>query len=338
MQKCKFFMESMRITQGYGYKADGSVDSTKYSHVGSYALDLGGNDKTTRDWAYAPCDVVVKRVYGDYHAVWFETLEPVLCADGQARNLVFLLLHINTVDLKELDIKVGKVFKQGERFYREGVAGKATGNHIHMEVGEAPFKPTGWYKSNYRDNAGAYVWVINNQLKPHDIFILGDDVKVLNDGGYNWKKESDTSNDLTNLVDNSKWEDVSDLQYKVISKNCEFFTEANVNTPVGYLSNGTVYEITQKSTEKIGGFDWVKIKMVDGEYYAVILDGRCVIVDTVNTEIEAYKVENTMLKQQLETLTARNKELEATLAVYMKMYTDVALKVNDIQELLKVVG
>ena len=300
MQKCKFFMKALRVSQGYGYKADGSVDHTNYSHVGSYALDLGGNDKATQDWAYAPCDVVVKRVYGDYHAVWFETLEPVLCADGQVRSLVFLLIHINTVDLKELDIKVGKVFKQGERFYREGVAGKATGNHIHVEVGEAPYKPTGWFKSNYRDNAGAYVWVINNQLKPHDIFMLGDDVKVLGDGGYNWRKEP---------VEDSKWESVEGKQYRVIAKNCEFFNEADVNTPVGYLPYETVYEITRKSVVKIGGYDWVKIKMVDGEYYAVILSNRCDVVDDKQQEIDSLK--------------AKNKQLEAELAVYKKMCSDI---------------
>lgn len=528
MQKCKFFMESMRITQGYGVKSDGSVDYSAYSHVGSYALDLGGNDKATRDWAYAPCDVVVKRVYGDYHAVWFETLEPVLCADGQVRSLVFLLLHINKVDFNELGIKVGKVFRQGERFYREGVAGRATGNHIHFEVGEAPFRPTGWTKSNYRDNAGAYVWVINNQLKPHDIFILGDDVKILSDGGYNWKRESDMSyyfyadvsryqgkidwekvkasciqgvflktvstnsafggiyidpyfeynyaeckrlgipvgayyytyaqtkevadkelakfkeavqgksfelplvvdvednlltplsadeltdlveyaletiqswkcyamvytylnysntelnmdrlskydlwlaayrydrpskpehniwqftssgtvngiegnvdlnyayknyphiiaknglNDLTNLVNISKWEAVEGMQYEVIAKNCEFFSEADVNYPVGYLPYDTVYEITRKSVVKINGFDWVKIKMVDGEYYAVILSNRCNIIDVIENK-----------QQQIDALKATNKQLEEELAVYRKMYTDIAVKVNDIQEMLK---
>ena len=527
MQKCKFFMERMRVTQGYGVKPDSSVDYSNYSHVGSYALDLGGKD-SARDWAYAPCDIVVKRVYGDYNAVWFETIEPVLCADGQVRSLVFLLLHINTVDLKELDIKVGKVFKQGERFYREGVAGRATGNHIHFEVGEAPFKPTGWYKSNYRDNTGANVWIINNQLKPHEIFILGNDVEILDGGGYNWKKENDMANylyldvsryqgkidwekvkadcvqgaflktvstnssfggiyidpyfeynyaeckrlgipvgvyyytyaqtkdvadkelakfkeavqgksfelplvvdvednllkplsadeltdlieyalntieswgcyamlytylnysntelnmtrlakydlwlaayrnerpskpehnlwqftssgsvngiegnvdmnyayknypnmianaglnNLTQLAGDSKWESVNGMQYEVISKNCEYFSEADVYTPVGYLPYGSTYEITQKSIVKIGGFDWVKIKMSDGEYYAVVLSDKCNIVDVVENK-----------QQQIDALKATNKQLEAELATYKKMYNDIATKVNDIQELLK---
>lgn len=187
MQKCKFPMETLRVTQGYGRYENGNVDYTSYSHTGSYALDLGGKD-LGQDWAYAPCDIVVKRVYGEYNAVWFETLEKVLCADGVARQLVFMLLHINDADRDALGITVGKVFRYGEKFYREGTAGQATGNHIHLEVGEAPFTPTGWVKTAVKDRTGAYIWKINNQLKPHEVFILGEDVQIANGGGYRWKR------------------------------------------------------------------------------------------------------------------------------------------------------
>ena len=194
MQKCKFFMEHMRVTQGYGRYENGNVDYTSYSHTGSYALDFGGRDME-KDWAFAPCDVVVKRVYGVYNAVWFETVAKVLCADGVARKLVFMLLHIDDEDLKRLGITEGKKFLQGEKFYREGSAG-AVGNHIHMEVGEAPFTPTGWQKTNIKDRTGAFVWKINSQLKPHQVFIVGKDVIVMNDGGCDWKKEDERDEEI----------------------------------------------------------------------------------------------------------------------------------------------
>lgn len=187
MQKCKFFMEYLRVTQGYGVYKSGSTDYTSYSHTGSYALDLGGRD-LGEDTAYAPCDIVVKRIYGNYNAVWFESLEKVICADGKERKLIFMLLHINQADLKKLGIEVGKVFKQGEAFYKEGSAG-AIGSHIHLEVGMAPMTGTGWRKTNIKDRTGSMVWKINNQLKPHEIFILGEDVICLDDGGYEWVKE-----------------------------------------------------------------------------------------------------------------------------------------------------
>lgn len=193
MQKCKFFMEHLRVTQAYGVYHDCTPDHTSYSHTGSFALDLGGRD-TGRDWAYAPCDIVVKRIYGKYNAVWFETLEEVMCADRVARHLVFLMLHIDTPILETLGIQVGKVFRQGERFYCEGTAG-ATGNHIHMEVGIAPYIPTGWSRTPLRDMSGNYVWKINKQLKPHEIFIVGDDVNIIDSGGYDWVRESDFDND-----------------------------------------------------------------------------------------------------------------------------------------------
>lgn len=199
MQKCKFFMEYMRVTQGYGRYEGGNVDYTSYSHTGSWALDFGGRDME-KDWAYAPCDIVVKRIYGNYNAVWFETLEKVLCADGQERQLVFMLLHIDDADLKTLGIAVGKIFRQGERFYREGSAG-AIGNHIHMEVGLAPFYPTGWQKTQIKDRTGALVWKINKQLKPDEIFILGSDVVVMNDGGYHWMQEDNRDVAIDSLKD-----------------------------------------------------------------------------------------------------------------------------------------
>ncbi|MBR5521121.1 MAG: hypothetical protein IKU54_03905 [Oscillospiraceae bacterium] len=197
MQKCKFFMEYMRVTQGYGKYENGNTDHTSYSHTGSWALDLGGRDME-KDWAYAPCDIEVKRIYGNYNAVWFETLDKVLCADGQERKLVFMLLHIDDDDLKALGITVGKVFRQGERFYREGSAG-AVGNHIHLEVGQAPFYPTGWYKTDVKDRRGQQVWKINKQLRPDDVFILGGDVIVMNDGGYDWMREDRRDDTIDSL-------------------------------------------------------------------------------------------------------------------------------------------
>ncbi len=202
MQKCRFFMEHMRVTQGYGRYENGNVDYTSYSHTGSYALDLGGKD-LGQDWAYAPCDVEVKRIYGEYNAVWFETVEKVKCADGQERKLVFMLLHINDGDMKALGMEVGKIYRQGERFYREGSAG-AVGNHIHVEVGEGPFYPTGWQKTNIKDRRGQTVWKINKQLKPHLVFTVGSDVIVMNDGGYDWVKEDDRDKAIRKLEEENR--------------------------------------------------------------------------------------------------------------------------------------
>lgn len=185
MQKCKFIMKYMRVTQGYGRNEAGAVDYTSYSHAGSYALDLGGRDAGA-DWAYAPCDVMVKKIDGQYNAVWFETLDKVMCADGKARNLVFMLRHIDSEDLLELGIKPDRIFRQGERFYREGSA-DTIGNHIHLEVGTGPFELRCRQKTSLKTAMGKTVFKIKNQLKPHDVFFVDEEVLMLDTGGYSWR-------------------------------------------------------------------------------------------------------------------------------------------------------
>lgn len=194
MQKFKFMMETLRITQGYGRNSDGSVNYSSFSHAGSYALDLGGESGATNSWMYAPCDIVVKRHYrglSGYNAVWFETINEVMCADGIARKLVLLCIHANDNVISELGIAVGKTFNQGDKFYREG-SGGGVNSHVHIEVGLAPFTEGGWYESDYIDNSnGKNVWIINNKLIPNEVFVVGDDVVISNDGGYSWTRESE---------------------------------------------------------------------------------------------------------------------------------------------------
>lgn len=175
MAKMYFPMDTLRVTQGYGV-AYGGVKANTYSHAGGYALDLGGADGGA-DWLYAPCDMVVRRTYGSYNAVWFESLEPI---DGVGSTVVMLCLHMNNADKEALGIKMGKVFKAGEKCYREGMSGKVTGTHVHLEIGKGPMKGTGW-----KENAQG-VWVINEPLVPSEVFVLKEGTKVLNDGGYKW--------------------------------------------------------------------------------------------------------------------------------------------------------
>ena len=179
MDKLYFPMKTLRVTQGYGVAYNG-VKANTYSHKGGYALDLGGADGGA-DWLYAPCDMVVRRTYGSYNAVWFESLEPI---EGVGGTVIMLCLHMNNADKEALGIKMGKVFKKGEKCYREGMSGNVTGTHVHMEIGKGPMKGTGW-KVN-----GDGVWVINDPLVPSEVFTLGADVNVVNGGGYAWKRET----------------------------------------------------------------------------------------------------------------------------------------------------
>lgn len=186
MEKMFFPMQTLRVTQGYGV-AYGGVKANTYSHAGGYALDLGGADGGA-DWLYAPCDMVVRRIYGSYNAVWFESLEDI---EGVGGTVIMLCLHMNNADREALGMRVGKVFKRGEKCYREGMSGKVTGTHVHLELGRGPMTGTGWAV-----NAQG-VWVINRPLVPSEVFTLGTDVKVVNTGGYAWKREQTTAQPLS---------------------------------------------------------------------------------------------------------------------------------------------
>ena len=73
MQKFKFPMEYLRVTQG---------ENDTYSHAGSLAMDFGGKG-TGADKLYCPCDMVVKRTRQNANGeLYLESVEPVLFADG----------------------------------------------------------------------------------------------------------------------------------------------------------------------------------------------------------------------------------------------------------------
>ena len=179
MKQLYFPMDTLRVTQGYGVTQDG-VPASTYSHAGGYALDLGGGNGGA-DWLYAPCDMAVRRVYGSCNAVWFESLEEI---EGVGGTVGMLCIHMNAADKEALGIRIGKVFKAGERCYREGMAGKVTGTHVHLELGKGPMKGTGW-KENSKG-----VWVINDPLIPSEIFTVRGEAIVMDDGGYRWRYDA----------------------------------------------------------------------------------------------------------------------------------------------------
>ncbi|MEG1862760.1 MAG: glycoside hydrolase family 73 protein [Oscillospiraceae bacterium] len=166
-------MEKLRVTQ----KAFGT-----YSHAGSLAIDFGGKDSGI-DKLYAPCDIIVKRVrLNATGEVYVESLSPVLFADGSSDYLHAIFIH---GDNKR--IATGQIFKQGEPFYSEGGWGggksNAFANHVHVEAGKGKFNQL----IQFKNPQGTYV--IENQSPLEKLFILGNDVEIIEGGGYNWKRE-----------------------------------------------------------------------------------------------------------------------------------------------------
>lgn len=170
MEKAKYPMPTMNITQGYN----------QGTHKGAYALDMKGEDQGI-DWVLAPFTGVIRRVdnasYGIWY--WFESTEPVLCSNGEVTYLTAMFGHDNKVRHQ-----VGSIIKQGERLCAEGTSGNASGNHCHMEIGRGRFVTGGWYKN--RDG----VYMIYNAVKPNEYLCVPDSYRIVNNGGLVWKKES----------------------------------------------------------------------------------------------------------------------------------------------------
>ncbi len=173
MQKFKFPMEYLRVTQG---------ELSGYSHAGSLAMDFGGKDSGV-DKLYCPCDMVVKRARKAANGeLYLESTQPVLFADETTDYARLLCMHDNAFNVAE-----GQILKQGEYFYDEGGMGSgnpnAFGTHRHIEAGKGK-----WISCTQSKNAqGTYV--IENQTSLYKLFIVGDDVIILDSGGYMWHRE-----------------------------------------------------------------------------------------------------------------------------------------------------
>lgn len=168
MEKPIYPSNNMRITQGYN----------EGSHKDSYAIDDAGKD-TQISKIRAPYTGTIKKIYkNDANEVWLESNEKVEYPDGTIDYLTMMFAHANNVD----ELYVGKKIKMGEEFYAEGTKGNATGNHCHFECGQGKFVEPGWHKNN----SGYYS--IDNGKKPEDCLWINDDINIINNHNYNFRK------------------------------------------------------------------------------------------------------------------------------------------------------
>lgn len=164
---------TMNITQGYG---DGYSHAPYSSGVpSSYPWDeaCSGSGK---DWFLCPCDEMkIVRIYGvgtsGTNTIFLESTSKVVFADGTENYCSLLIMHPDDSDLKRL--KVGQIFKRGEKICQEGTDGFATGNHFHISAGKGKFKDPTWIQNSKEQ------WDINTtggRYKPETLFFIDKSV------------------------------------------------------------------------------------------------------------------------------------------------------------------
>lgn len=109
-----------------------------------YPTDLVGAD-TGRDMFYAPCDLVVLKVYSKAsHGIWFRSKNKVKMPVGE--GYLYMMAEHESVS----GFKVNQTYKKGQPLFTENKYGNATGNHIHLSCGwskSAKALGSGWRKN-----------------------------------------------------------------------------------------------------------------------------------------------------------------------------------------------
>ncbi|MCM1371032.1 MAG: M23 family metallopeptidase [Clostridium sp.] len=175
MEKCLFPLKYLYITQKMNVG----------THKGTKAIDCGYRNEEDKK-VYAPFTGTIVQIYGDQHSVWLQSNDKIMFADGTTGYATARFIHDNDVS----DLKVGKVIKQGELFYKMGNAGNATGVHVHLEISKGHVK--GYKSKNKYGN-----WEMPNTINIYDGYILKDDTEVKNTKGYIFKYEKDMDDSRT---------------------------------------------------------------------------------------------------------------------------------------------
>ncbi len=74
--------------------------------------------------------------------------------------------------------------------------------------------------------------------------------------------------------------EVTGKQLFITANNCEYFNSLNINDIEGKLVPGLKYNLLSVTTEKHSGFDWGVIEKDEQEYFVVILEDRCIVINS----------------------------------------------------------
>ena len=178
MESFTYPMKTMTITQNYSQ--GNHLAHWKGANIKDYPIDDAGIDKG-RDYCFAPVNMVVVKKYIDpwTNAIVLESVDKVKTPIGEYK-VYMSLTHPNDDDMKK--IRIGQKIAKGKAICREGTDGQASGNHLHITVGIAPFNAI------KKNNKNKYCFVGKSVKKPEEIFYIDTDfTKIKNSGTLKWK-------------------------------------------------------------------------------------------------------------------------------------------------------
>lgn len=240
MIKRKFGMACLNISQGR-YNA--------YSHKNNNAYDLCGVDSGIDK--FVTFNDLVCLNFQSYKSTGFGNT--VLYYDVE-NDVTLAFTHSNVTSWK-----VGQTYKAGEIIYYEGTTGRATGNHIHMEIGKG--KQT--KKTYFKD---IKLWKLKEEINIEDYFYIDTAYTTIkNDNGYKFSyAQEETKEDDTMTIKGGYQE--------VIYNNHKIHVYKQLDTQdIGMMSADTVKTIDKIDDEHI---HYCKINanyfnLTSGEHYGV---------------------------------------------------------------------
>lgn len=245
MDRLVFGMNVLNITQS-GTLLDGKPN---LSHP-NYALDLAGSNSGIdpyynfeEDTCFYCSGAFGTRSTGNTR--FFVSCDElgrqkkVLCADGKERVVTLALTH------SEKDFQLYKIYKPNEILYREGTAGYATGNHVHLEVAE------GYQKTKYKDTKLG-VWRMPNEFDPRKAFFIDENrTKVVSTHGLTFKHCKGTKVE----------DDDMKVYFKPVKDNVRLRSKPVNGSVLTYIYTGNRAEVLDFTGRiESDGYEWVKVR------------------------------------------------------------------------------
>ena len=214
MIKRKFGMKTLNITQGR---------FNDFSHTNLNAYDLAGEDTGIDRWiTYNELEVIGIFPYSNTGFA-----NTVLFYD-EVNDITLAMSHCNFIPTI---CSLGKKIPAGRTIYYEGTAGKATGNHIHLELGRG--RQTSKVKINSSE------WGLKNWINIEDYFYLDDEITIKN-SPYLFSKGGDQMIELNEGINNITYKN---HKYIIVKQ------PSNSNVGIWSLKHPSLYPLTAYTNE-----------------------------------------------------------------------------------------